>query len=392
MSNSYKDDHFQQRLYKWMHKKHGAIVLGIPPAFVDLTGSWESAAFLAQCIYWSDRGGNQYGFYKTAQQWYEEIRLRRHTLERCQKDCARWVTISVHKANGTPTRHYKVNYKQLVEDLNIILLSRGENPISIDDVNCTEPANESQENAVNAEMKQPDMHMVRKTLTKISTENTSYHKQGENSNNNGNGHDEKNGKVLTPSREIDKKLPMNTSNEKIASTINSIDSSSLLPDDRSEGDRDSDKQSDKIDHDSLHLGRAASGDDVMTSCVDDKASRPEDAYKQRLRNALMRGDALQYFIKSYLSYAFNININWQRKDWAKCVRFIMTRPPDEKIERFVYWWKNEDWRGKRGQPPTASQIMECWPLAFKDQYRPFVLSPEENEFIERLKYNAGLFA
>lgn len=32
----------------------------------------------------------------------------------------------------------------------------------------------------------------------------------------------------------------------------------------------------------------------------------------------------------------------------------------EEIEQFGEWWYKKDWRGKRGQSPTLSQVSECW--------------------------------
>lgn len=33
------------------------------------------------------------------------------------------------------------------------------------------------------------------------------------------------------------------------------------------------------------------------------------------------------------------------------------------IEAFGAWWRANDWRGKKGQPPTPAQVRECWTMA-----------------------------
>lgn len=98
-----------------------ANVLTIPRVYIDLTGDLEAALVLSQCVYWSDKSSNRHGFYKTAAEWYSELHLTRKKLDRCLKQISRWVKVSVHKANGAPTRHFKVNVQALAESISELL-------------------------------------------------------------------------------------------------------------------------------------------------------------------------------------------------------------------------------------------------------------------------------
>jgi len=35
------------------------------------------------------------------------------------------------------------------------------------------------------------------------------------------------------------------------------------------------------------------------------------------------------------------------------------------VKAFATWWQQKDWRGQKGEPPTAKQIVQLWPQAFK---------------------------
>jgi len=101
-------------------------ILTAPKLFIDLMGSIEGGLFLSQLLYWSDKTKNQYGwFYKTYQDWYDEIRLSKYQIAKYVKICESkdfgFLKTKVKKANNSPTLHYKINedaFKQwLVKNL-----------------------------------------------------------------------------------------------------------------------------------------------------------------------------------------------------------------------------------------------------------------------------------
>ena len=99
-----------------------ANILTIPRPYIDLTGGdIEAALFLSQCVYWSDKGGNAAGFWKSANEWHAEIGLTYYKLKRATAVCAKWVSTRLKRANGAPTIHYKVDLEVLADDLTAIL-------------------------------------------------------------------------------------------------------------------------------------------------------------------------------------------------------------------------------------------------------------------------------
>jgi hypothetical protein len=124
-------------------------ILTVPRLFIDLTGEIESALFLSQCIYWSDKTKNpDCWFYKTGEEWEEEITLSRYKISKAVKVLGGIIETKLKKANGSPTIHYRVNF-QLLENR---ILKKIENPIS--------------KNLKN------DIEKTSKTLTETTTETT----------------------------------------------------------------------------------------------------------------------------------------------------------------------------------------------------------------------------
>lgn len=106
-----------------------ANVLTIPRAYIHLlNGAIKSALFLSQCVYWSDKGHDGW-FYKSAEEWEAETGIKPHALEKCERDCAAWVKISVHRANGAPTNHYSVDMDRLTADLLSRFAPNGQNDL-----------------------------------------------------------------------------------------------------------------------------------------------------------------------------------------------------------------------------------------------------------------------
>jgi len=99
-----------------------ANVLTIPRAFVALTGDLKAALFLSQCVYWSSRSSVPGVFYKTYQDWQEELTLSRYEIDQCRRRVARWVKTELRQVNGVPVLHYLVNLEVIAADL-VALLS-----------------------------------------------------------------------------------------------------------------------------------------------------------------------------------------------------------------------------------------------------------------------------
>lgn len=96
---------------------------------------------------------------------------------------------------------------------------------------------------------------------------------------------------------------------------------------------------------------------------------PEGRAKARIAKALSRGDARDFEIKEALLEHLHISPNWEFRPGKMFLEWLKERPEDETIEDFAQWWYAKDWRGKRGQNPTYSQVMEFWPGAFAHKRR-----------------------
>lgn len=88
----------------------------IPKIYLELTEDYPTAAFLNQLIYWSDKSKRKDGyFYKKYEDWNEEILLSNYQIRRITKtlEDMGFITTSLKKANGVPTKHYKVNMNNI---------------------------------------------------------------------------------------------------------------------------------------------------------------------------------------------------------------------------------------------------------------------------------------
>lgn len=96
-----------------------ANILTIPRMFIKITGDLNSGLLLNQIIYWTGKGYNKEtgAFYKTYREWEEEIGLGKNQVEYSKKRLEKLQLIDtmVLRAEGSPTVHYKLNYKKLVE-------------------------------------------------------------------------------------------------------------------------------------------------------------------------------------------------------------------------------------------------------------------------------------
>lgn len=94
-------------------------ILTAPVVFIDIChGHLDTAIFLSQCIYWSDKSKRHGGwFYKTSAEWRAELRIKRTAHDRSVtmlRDLGILDT-TLRKANGVPTTHYRVNMGALYE-------------------------------------------------------------------------------------------------------------------------------------------------------------------------------------------------------------------------------------------------------------------------------------
>ncbi|HAD06514.1 MAG TPA: hypothetical protein DCE76_05080, partial [Anaerolineaceae bacterium] len=109
-----------------------ANILTIPRVFIDLTGDLRAALFLSQCIYWSSRSSTPGVFYKTYQEWEQELALSRYEIDQCRKRVTRWVKTELRQVNGAPVLHYTVDLPALASDLLALLQPENNNVQTID--------------------------------------------------------------------------------------------------------------------------------------------------------------------------------------------------------------------------------------------------------------------
>lgn len=95
-------------------------IVTVPRLFVKVTGDLTQAVILSQCLYWSDKSGRKDGFfYKTAEEFADEFgitaRQVRYAADKLEE--AGLIITELHRANGSPTTHYKVNVDQLTNSI-----------------------------------------------------------------------------------------------------------------------------------------------------------------------------------------------------------------------------------------------------------------------------------
>jgi DnaD/phage-associated family protein len=110
---------FKQQVYDIISQFSGQNnVITVNIAYVAFTGDIETALFLSQVIYWTDRTTRKDGFfYKTDEEWREEIRLSRYAIRKARKKLEEMgiLETKVKKANGNPTVHYRLDRQRFVE-------------------------------------------------------------------------------------------------------------------------------------------------------------------------------------------------------------------------------------------------------------------------------------
>ena len=92
----------------------------VPRVYLEMLGDFNTAAFLNQLIFWSDKTKRKDGyFYKTYTEWNEELLLSEYQVRRSAKILKEkgFIDTKLKKANGSPTLHYKVNMDKLSESI-----------------------------------------------------------------------------------------------------------------------------------------------------------------------------------------------------------------------------------------------------------------------------------
>lgn len=91
----------------------------IPIWALEITDNdFQTAMFLKQVVFWSQRTDNPNGFYKTYDEWLEESRLNRYRVEKAVKIVnniagMELITVCNKKVNGTPKLHYRLDWEAL---------------------------------------------------------------------------------------------------------------------------------------------------------------------------------------------------------------------------------------------------------------------------------------
>lgn len=91
----------------------------IPVPFVQLLGDYAAAAFLAQCLYWTDRSTEKDGwFYKSREEWAEELCMTEKQVRRCMEACGAYLEV---ERRGIPARNfYRPKQAEIAEALSML--------------------------------------------------------------------------------------------------------------------------------------------------------------------------------------------------------------------------------------------------------------------------------
>ena len=92
----------------------------VPRVYLEMLGDFNTAAFLNQLVFWSDKTRRSDGyFYKTYTEWNEELLLSEYQVRRSAKTLKEkgFIDTKLKRANGSPTLHYKVNMDKLSDSI-----------------------------------------------------------------------------------------------------------------------------------------------------------------------------------------------------------------------------------------------------------------------------------
>lgn len=108
---------YQQYIFALIAKLGGSKDKAVvDPTLCRFMGGLQGGVFLAQLLYWSDKGRNG-EFYKTYKEWEEEIFLSKYEVSKAAKQCVEmgFLETSVRKANGNPTVHYRILQEKFID-------------------------------------------------------------------------------------------------------------------------------------------------------------------------------------------------------------------------------------------------------------------------------------
>ena len=97
-----------------------AHTLTIPKLYARFMDGLDGGLFLNQLIFWSDKGKRPDGFiYKTREDWQGELLLSVYAIRKATKKLKDdgLLETKLHKANGAPTLHYRLDQTALLEAL-----------------------------------------------------------------------------------------------------------------------------------------------------------------------------------------------------------------------------------------------------------------------------------
>ncbi len=100
-----------------------ASILTTPKLYVELTGKISLALVLNQCVFWSNKSKlNGSWFYKTYEEWFEEIHMPERSLRRYfdKLEEEGWIITKVKKVNGQNIKHIFTNIDRIYESLSNI--------------------------------------------------------------------------------------------------------------------------------------------------------------------------------------------------------------------------------------------------------------------------------
>lgn len=92
----------------------------IPRLYVEITGSHTEALVLKQLVFWENKTSRTDGyFYKKSEELEEETLLTRRQIDGIVKKLTEkeFIEVKRKKANGFPTRHFKINQQNIVSRL-----------------------------------------------------------------------------------------------------------------------------------------------------------------------------------------------------------------------------------------------------------------------------------
>jgi len=120
-----------------------------PKIYLELTKKFNLAVVLNQCVFWSNKSNADFGyFYKSYEDWFEEIHVPERTLRRLLEklEIQGWITTKVKKINGVNTKHILTHMDRIIDSISIYLdkdppgIPEWPNGSTIEQKNCTEIA------------------------------------------------------------------------------------------------------------------------------------------------------------------------------------------------------------------------------------------------------------